>query len=240
MRLLGIFGMMLAAACCFGAEDFWSVREPARWSGEEIRRMVTDSPWAREAQVRLRAEGIDNFVTIPPARDSVDPAGTPPSVMPEILVRWDSAAPVCEACSRGGMDRPLFSCISKLLYLSSLSEKFQKLQEEFYIVTVSNYPAPAGANAPQHSEAANAALERLSGRIQQATFLKRKGRTPFKPAHVAALPAADRLLLMIFFPRTEALSVADKEILFESNDGTIEISARFDLRKMIYRHALAL
>jgi hypothetical protein len=240
MRLQRFFGMMLAAACCFGAEDFWSVREPAKWSSQEIRRMVTDSPWAREAQVRLRSEAIDKFVTIPAARDGVEPAGTPPIVMPEILVRWDSAAPVCEACARGGMDRPLFSCVSKLLYLSSLSDKFITLQEEFYIVTMSNYPAPQGANAPQHSEAANAALERLSGRIQQATLLKRKGRNPLKPDHVAALPAGDKLLLMVFFPRTAALSVADKEILFESNDGTIEISARFDLRKMIYRDALAL
>jgi len=240
MRLHRISGMMLAAACCFGAGDFWMVREPGRWSGQEIMRMVTDSPWAREAHVRVRAEGMDAFVTIPTARGRVDSPGTPPIVTPEILVRWDSAAPVCDACSRGGMDRRLVSCVSKLLYLSRLSDKFEKLQEEFYIVSMSNYPAPDGAKAPQHSEAAIAALERLSERIQQATFLKRKGRKPLKPARVAALPAADKLLVMVFFPRAENLSVADKEIVFESSDGNFAISARFDLRKMIYRNVLAL
>ena len=233
-----IFGLMLAAACCFGAEDFWTVRDPAKWSTQEIMRMVTDSPWARQAHVHARAEGIENIVTIP-SSGNLD-AATPSFVSPEILVRWESALPVREACSRGGMERPLFSCVSRLLYLSRLSDKFEKLQKEFYIVSMSNYPAPQGANAPQHSEAANAALERLSTRIQKATFLKRKGRGPLKPAHLVALPAADKLLLIVFFPRTEALSVADKEVLFESSDGAIEISARFELRKMVFRDVLAL
>jgi hypothetical protein len=240
MRVPRISGVILAAACCFGAEDFWIAREPAKWSGPEIIRMVTDSPWARQAHVHVRAEELENVVTMPSARGSIDSAGTTPIVMPEILVRWDSAVPVCEACSRGGMERPLFSCVSKLLYLSRLSDKFEKLQEEFYIVSMSNYPAPRSANAPQHSEAANTALARLSERIQQVTFLKRKGRSPLRPARVVALPAADRLLLIVFFPRTDALSVADKEVLFESSDGTIELSAKFDLTKMVYRNALTL
>ena len=202
--------------------------------------MVTDSPWAREANVRVRAERIENIVTMPMARGGIDPAVTQPIAAPQILVRWDSAAPVCEACSRGGMERPLFSCVSKLLYLWRLSDKFEKLQEEFYIISMSNYPVPQGADAPQHSEAAKAALERLSTRIQHATFLKRKARSPLKPARVVALPAADKLLLMVFFPRTENLSATDKEVLFVSTDGTIELSARFDLRRMVYRNELAL
>ena len=160
---------------------------------------------------------------------------------PQIQVRWDSAAPVYEACAKGGMERHLFSCSSKLLYLSGLGKKFDELRKEFYIVGMSNYPkALRGEDAPQHSEAANAALDRMSRRIQQTTFLKRKGKPPSKPSYIVALPAGPALLLMVFFPRTDALSLADKEVVFESTNGTIDVKATFNLRRMLYQGKLEL
>jgi hypothetical protein len=248
MRLRNIPAMILAAALLLPAADFWTAREPGEWSEQEIKRMVTDSPWAKEANVHVKGNAgaipgpgsgragaavPDNGPEAP-----VDAAGGAPAV-PHIVVRWDSAVPVCEACANGGMERHLFSCTSKLLYLSGLSRKFEELAKEFYIVSLSNYPW-RGSGAPQHSAAANAALERLGQRIQQATFLKRKGKNPVHPARVVALPAGQALLLMIFFPRTEALALDDKEVSFESADGTIEVRSKFDLRKMVYKGKLEL
>jgi hypothetical protein len=139
------------------------------------------------------------------------------------------------------MERHLFSCASKLLYLSGLGKRFDELRNDFHIVSLSNYPKSREvAAAPQHSEAANAALERMSGRIRQATFLKRKGKSPSSPTHVVALPAGEALLLLVFFPRTEALAITDKEVSFESSDGVIELKATFNLRKMLYRGRLEL
>src|SRR6202035_1592681 len=157
------------------------------------KRMVTDSPWAREASVHVRGGAIPGVETRP-LGGGLDQPGTAVTgraggdsltAAPQILVRWDSAAPVYQACSKGGMERHLFSCASKLLYLSGLGKKFDELREGFYIVGMSNYPKTLrDEEAPQHSEAANAALERMSRRIQQATFLKRKGKSPSRPVHV--------------------------------------------------------
>lgn len=244
MRLGSIFGVALAVASSLGAEDFWIARPPEQWSGREIKRMVTDSPWARQATVRTLSGAAPITDMGPPAGRSSDsaPSGAGPPAAPEILVRWESAVPVVEACSHGGMDWRLFSCASKLLYLSGLGQKFDELQKTFYIVGLSNYPMPLRrqGDAPEHSEAANAALERMSLRIQDSTFLKRKSRSPSKAARVVALPAGQSLLLIVFFPRSEALSVEDEKVLFESTGGAIELKATFNLRTMLFRGRLEL
>jgi hypothetical protein len=106
------------------------------------------------------------------------------------------------------MERYLFSCDSKLLYLSGLGNKYDLLRQDYYIIGVSNYPKTLqGPNLPQHSDAANAALEQLSDRIQQTAFLKRKNKAPFKAAKVVTLPAGETLLLIVFFTRGDALSI---------------------------------
>ena len=248
MRLSSTVWMLPVAVCLFGAEDFWIARDADKWSEREIDRMVTDSPWAKEARVRLRGDSIPNIergshggaVDEPQAGAVLQNRATSIQAIPHILVRWDSAPPVYEACSRGGMDRPLFTCVSKLLYLSALGNKFDRLRDDNYIVSMSNYPVRAGVNAPQHSEAATAALQKMAAQIQETTFLKRKGKSPAKPAHVVALPAAQTLLIIVFFSRTETLSISDKDVLFESSYGTLELSASFKLRRMTYQGKLTL
>jgi len=244
MRLTSIFVIMLACRCAVAAENFWLLRGSETWSAPEIRQIVTDSPWAREARVRTANQEIGATRAIPPQigpePEQARPAGEPPSAAPRILVRWESAPPIYEACSRGGMDQPLFSCVSKLLYLSNLGGKFELLRQNFYIVSMSNYPALPAGNAPQHSDAANAALERMSRRIQQSTFLKRNGRKPFPAERVMTLPAGNAVLVIVLFPRTEVFSLADKKPTFESADPRFELSASFNLARMLYQGRLAL
>jgi hypothetical protein len=202
-------------AVCLAAVTTLSAQNPRAerngpWSPQEIKRIVTDSPWARTSQ------------TSPP-----------------ILVRWESALPVSEACSQGDMERYLFSCASKLLYLSGLSDKFAGLAKHFYILSMSNYPKPPeltrGTQPPEHSPAANAALASLGKRMQQTTLLRRTEGPAIRPRDIVVLPAGDTLLVLIFFPRTQPLTLNDKEILFESTYGSVRVSARFDLRSMLYK-----
>ena len=44
----------------------------------------------------------------------------------------------------------------------------------------------------------------------------------------------------MLFRRSEALTVDDKEVLFELTDETIEVESRFNLRKMVYNGQLEL
>jgi hypothetical protein len=242
---------MLLAVDILAAGDFWTDREAGQWSENEVKRIVTDSPWAQTATVDLQGDAgaIMNSWRHGSAPDAAGAGGDESGggggpVLPKIVVRWESAAPICQVCARSGLQKYLFTCTAKLLYLSGLSRKFAELSEEFYIVSISNYPKIVphgrGQEAPQHSAAANAALEELGQRIRQLTFIRRKGKDPIRPAQVVVLPAGQGLLSIVFFPRTAAITLGDKQVLFESADGMIVVTSKFNLRKMIYKGKLEL
>jgi hypothetical protein len=261
MPLRCIVALIFAAAASVLAADFWEAKDPTLWSEIQIRKIVTDSPWAKEAAVSFKGNAklpvaSRGGLAGRSAADASDPAlgdrasnaGARPEVFtdsssapPPVVVRWEAARPVCEACARGGMDRYLFSCTSKILYLSDLERKFDELAQAFYILSMSNYPNPGQrADPPQHSSAAAAALERMSSRIQQSAFLKRAGKTPIEPSKVVILPAGRALLVILFFPRSEPITLADKEVVFDSEGETIVVKSRFNLGRMVYKGRLDL
>jgi hypothetical protein len=123
-----------------------------------------------------------------------------------------------------------------------VGEKFDELRKRYHVIGLSNYPKPQRreGDPPEHSEAANAALSRMSGRIQESTALKRPGKPASKPEQVVALPAGQSLLLIVVFPRTAALSQDDGEVVFELADDTMEVKATFNLREMMFRGRLEL
>jgi len=110
---------------------------------------VTDSPWAKEAAVSFKGNAnlpVASRGGLAAARGerASNAAGAGPEIFtdtsstpPPVVVRWEAARPVCEACARGGMDRYLFSCTSKILYLSDLERKFDELAQAFYILSMS-------------------------------------------------------------------------------------------------------
>ena len=219
---------------------------------------MTDSPWAKEGTVSIKGarnpvigaggmRGNSGGVADVPGVAGVGGARAQPDMpedgapLPHILIRWDSAAPIYEACSSGGLETYLFSCYSKLLYLSGMPKKFDELAHEYYIIGMSNYPNDLSGrdrDAPQHSAAADAALGRMGERIRLATALKRKGKDALEPAKVLVLPAGSSLLVMLFFPRSTSVSLEDKEVSLESSDGVIEVRCRFKLKPMLRNGSL--
>lgn len=254
MNRRSFLGLTLATACspvCSlrAAEEFWAVRGPDRWSEREIKQIATNSPWAKTVNVHLPADTLRTSGSGPlggggrqDPRATQQDDGEASGVMSQILVRWDSALPISEACSRGSnTEKDLFSCASKLYSLSVLGTKFEEMRKSFYILSLTNYPITQhGKDAIQHSDAGNAALERMCRRMEQTTYLKPKGRPAFRPDHILALPWDQALLLLVFFPRTEDLSLDDREVAFQSINGIVELKATFDLQKMRFLGKLSL
>ncbi len=220
----------------------------------EIKRLITDSPWAKP--VNLGMKGEDWAEEGNPSRLSNTPtAGTGPSSMrtegnpnsaarSQSVVRWDSSSPMRDACAKAGMEPYAFSCYSKIMLVSGQSEKFDALAKEFYILTVSNYPKDAlprrDQDAPQHSSEANAALERLGQRLKSKTVLRRKGKESIAPEKVLVLPAGQSLLVVVFFSRLASITLDDGNVVFESIHDLVEIRSRFNLKKMTLNGRLEL
>jgi hypothetical protein len=220
----------------------------------EIKRLVTDSPWAKP--VTLGAKGDDwvegsNQSSLSKAPvDRTGPSSVGADVNPnraarsQSVVRWDSSSPVQEACAKAGMEPYAFSCYSKIMLVSGQSEKFDALAKDFYILTVSNYPKAAlprrDQDAPQHSSESNAALERLGERLRSKTLLKRKAKESIAPEKVLVLPAGQALLVVVFFSRSASISPDDGNVVVELIQDPVEIRVRFNLKKMTVNGRLEL
>jgi hypothetical protein len=223
-----------------------------------VKHLITDSPWAKPVTLRVQGddwEGRDRRLENPGAPETpsasptraptgrADPDSRPNSVArPALIVRWDSAAPVREACAKAGLQPYAFSCYSTIMFASGQADKFDALTRDFYILTVANYPRTVlprrDQGAPQHSAEANAALERLGDRLKTKTILKRNGKQDIVPEKV--LPAAQSLLEVFFFSRSASINTQDRTVAFECSLDPVEIRSRFNLSKMTFDGKLEL
>jgi hypothetical protein len=87
--ILKLAGIPLVAPSLFSEPPhFWEAKQPPDWTGDEVRRMLTDSPWARAAVVR--DAGVPNLY------GGAHQWGSVPKKTKawRVTVRWDSAAPI--------------------------------------------------------------------------------------------------------------------------------------------------
>ena len=244
VRVCQILVLSLTAQIALPAENFWTAREPAQWTAAEIKKMVTDSPWAKEAIVnataRVSGQAAERPSGAPPGWFGA-PDGAETPAIPRILVRWDSAIPVSEACDKGGLEPHLFSCVSKLWSMAGLAGKFAEYQKNFYIVSMSHYPRiRLAASTPEHSAAGKAALEQMGQRLQQSTQIKRSGKAPIRPKQVLVLPAGPTMRVEVFFSREDPIRLEDKEVVFESAGEMLNVTSKFNLKMAVYKGKLEL
>src|SRR6185312_17157511 len=66
MRSRILLFALLPAAMSLIAADLWTVRQPGQWSESEFRRMVSDSPWAKDVALTIRGQSDLSFKTADP------------------------------------------------------------------------------------------------------------------------------------------------------------------------------
>jgi len=79
------------------ASDFWNEKQPHEWAEKDVQRLLTKSPWAKDAAVEMDfggmgGPGMGGPGMGPPGMDG--PGG--PGGMTAV-VRWESAAPIRDA-----------------------------------------------------------------------------------------------------------------------------------------------
>ncbi len=114
-----------------------------------------------------------------------------------------------------GIDRPIPPDSQLLL----------ERQEEFYIVSVSGLPLSSS---------------RATGTLKTETFLQREGHVPISPSSTIIQPVKDTLMLVFAFPRTDAITLKDKDVEFVTRLGQIEIRKKFNLKQMVFHGELEL
>ncbi len=228
--LAGAFAVLFASAALTAA-DFWEEKDFTTWSPQQIDKMLTDSPWAKKATIvvgSLQAEGLGGFQSGGAgvgggggaARDS-DGGGSEFQGVRRITVTvaWISALPVRQAIARlrAGVDAPVLP-----------DDKRLPEDEAFYVVAVAGMPtrvAQAGA--------LKEVLER--------TVLRSKRKEAIKPADIRIVPESKQTVRVEFvFPKSNAITLDDKEVEFVTKIGAADITRKFGLADMTVRGRLAL
>lgn len=139
-----------------------------------------------------------------------------------LVIRWHSAAPIKQAnmmAQFGGEGE-----------LPKEAMDYLNRPETHYVVSVNGLPGRMGR------------LAQNTDRLKERASLERKGKEPIAPeqVEVQAPEGAQRISIFFVFPRTDAISMEDKNVEFVMQLGQNKIKQKFALKKMMLDGALAL
>ena len=234
------------AICCTPADlligaDFWDAKGSSEWTGPEIDRLLSDSPWARSVSVHLtdvglagRVGGLGGGVVGAGAgsRGGVGAGGggvagagagnigggtfMPPPRRLRVPVVWSSALPIRQAMARltaGDAERSGPPALA--------------VEEPVYRITIV-VPAELG--------------EEFSslGEVQRATTLATRRTTDRLPVDIRLFYQGALLGLEYHFEREPAITLQDREVEFATELGSTSIKRTFRLSDMTVRGELRL
>ena len=205
----------VACAVVWGA-GFWEKTEFTHWSGKEVNKMLTNSPWAKRVTIPLGAPiattgggggrrgggGGGGGGGIPGGGGGGRRGGggggnanmpTAPPPM-HLTVRFRSALPIKQSLVKGNM--------SESTELTPEMNQFLDREETHYVVTVDRLPQQL-SRMGQNPDA-------LIG----TAVLRRKGKADLAAEKVEVQAGDQATRFYYFFPRTEEISLADKEVEF--------------------------
>ena len=216
----------LAAEAAFAAE-FWDQKQPADWTHDEVERLLTKSPWTKDASIVNTARTGPLGSPLPDIIDPVQMASAGPvgpngeTPIPETpgkfkaRVRWESALPVRQALKR---------------------KTTAAFAENYVINLVGNIPNVLPSD-DDSSEQRQVKFDILKERTQLESKndpidLVRVDLAPASPSSPAGT--------LFYFSRALPLTLNDKQVTFVTKLGPLEIKCKFTLKEMLYRGHLEL
>jgi hypothetical protein len=217
-RSIGISLFLTSKA--WGGGEFWNKKEPAAWTTEEVHELTTNSPWAREIRLDMKAKGgakgddSVNAVRDPTTgefRGGSGSTGGRGEKPPSAVVTWESALPLFDAMK-------------------------YRLPADFighYVIGVKDLPILVDAG-PQRQSA-----EQLVDWLKNSATLRAKSKDPVQ-AGVVATSRGGSMVLFGFLKELLPLSEKDKEVVFALNTNQLALKAKFEPKEMMYQGKLAL
>ena len=237
----------LTALVCAASQP-WKKGDAEHWSEEEVQRVTTDSPWAQPVAASFALAEQEREPPppgpLPGAKEAglagprgatdgrwdggvgrADRRGEP---FLNVTVRWDSALPIRQALQRSH---------------SGPSFAPEQLSKNYILTVVGLVPAGhyAKPDLTSHSDSAEATPrnpEEMLGAVMRYSRLYPKGKTALRPVDATIDGATGDLHL--FFSRSEAITLDQKEVTFETRFGSLTILKKFRLKDMVYQNVLEL
>jgi hypothetical protein len=225
--------------------EFWDKKPPSEWSSEEIGKLTTKSPWAKQVSAQVSAEGGGGYggqgggggggmggprigMGIPGMGGrgmggggmGGGRRGGRGSQMQQVkgTVRWESAQTVLDALK------------------TPLPEAFAG----HYVISVSGFPLRSGGRRDDDSSENSQSAENMLDNLKAYTSLQPKGKSIAQPGVVKSQPGSGyETILFGFSKETLDLSADDKEAAFSTQIGRAMIKTKFEFKEMKYHGKLA-
>jgi hypothetical protein len=203
------------------AKDFWNERKPQDWTSSEVKELLTKSPWAKDASItdngQIGGMGVPRGAVS--RRSGRGPAGGTDTSNPsakikwKAIIRWESALPVREA----------------------LKKAAPKDVKNFYVLNViGNLPGAVSSSDEQPDSVS-------SQYLKEVTKLEHKGdQVHLSRVELVAENDLSPAGTLFYFSRMLALMPSDKEALFTTKIGPLDVKCTFTLKEMMYGGALEL
>ena len=249
MRSIG-FLLVIACLGIAGSKDFWKNGDPAQWTPQEIHRLLTESPWSQSVSATFalaEEEPPQPAIEVPqagmpsPKNASTDGRwdggvgrvnrNTLPTL--NVTIRWDSALPVREALGKQSASAGYSAEQVRKYYLVSVAGLVPAGRYMDPTLNTRSGGDPLGAGNPQDPRNPE---EMLEGVMHYARLFPH-GKQPIRPDD-AKLDASGTIHL--FFPRSQAITVDDKDVTFEVRFGSLSVLKKFRLKDMLYKGELEL
>jgi hypothetical protein len=231
--------LTVAAVSLTAADPAWKSKPAAQWTEEDVRQILTRSPWAKEVSAvvtrrlteeQLR-EGGQMGQPTGVGNEGVDPKGSGPKVSPNIFT------------GAGGDDRSARSLprpiILKVRWESALPIRLAEFKLPAAAPTVDGegyriavYGIPGGGFKGDPKE--------LGKPLKNFAALKRDGKKDVRPVSAEAFPWEDGMAVVYVFPFSAEISPKDGHIRFEAQIGRIVVGHTFELSEMEFMGKLEL
>jgi hypothetical protein len=234
--------LLASSALLLTAADFWNSKAYTEWSDKDLKKIMTDSPWAKRTAV-LSAEGpsAPSIGGPTPSRGKGGPAaGGDDSSAPAPLSEKGGGGgggavqmPSAEVVVSWAMSVPIKQAIAKAKYgkevaTSPEAKAFLEREEQFYVIEVTPFPFRGRSGDEFRSALAKSAV------------LNIKGKDSIHAMDVQVTPRGGTLDMFFLFPRQRVITLEDVEVEFSAKASEVPIRQRFKLKDMVFSGKLAL
>jgi hypothetical protein len=237
--LLGLAGLLVAGIAL--GEDFWIKKEYTQWTEEEVKKVMTNSPWAKDVTVSAPPGTIGGAGQRGPQNSNTDVesgagggrgrggrgargggdegGGGPGEVLLTLNMSWRSALPLRKAIVK--------SRLGGSTEVPAEAQQMLTKEQEEYVVVVSGVPA------------------RIARQLQDPTRLNRSTlkagkKAPVTPKAIDFQTRTQTVDVFFIFPKADPITVEDKEVELDLKLGTMEAKRKFNLKDMVYNGKLEL
>jgi hypothetical protein len=241
-----------------GESDFWNKKDPSLWSADEVDRLITKSPWAKEITASAPPSGNGSDRT-GAGRSGGAGSGRGGLSVPGIGgIGLPGAGRGGGGMGGGRRNGPTagnggttYKGVVRWESAKPVVEAMKTpLAGEFsnhYVISVSGIPVSSlnlqnSEETDADSRARQREREGVLDRIKSLTYLEPKGAASAQPGIVEETPfgvGETRTVLFGFSKTLLQLSLDDKEIVFTTQMGTTQVKAKFTLKEMMYHNELA-